>query len=62
LFPAPYNAQTVLVNTGALVVNNDAFSIFMRVTWPGAAGPTAMQLRDVRVNYTVTTPLPEPAA
>jgi hypothetical protein len=50
-------AQTLVINPGVFVIDNDAHSHFIRVIWPGAAG-TTIQLRDIKINYTVSTPLP----
>jgi len=50
-------AQTLVINPGVFLIDNDAHSHFIRLIWPGAAG-TAIQLRDIKINYTVSTPLP----
>jgi hypothetical protein len=49
--------QVLTIDPGNFLIDNDSFSYFIRLVWPGAAG-TNITIRDLRLNYTVSTPLP----
>jgi hypothetical protein len=54
---ASISVQTLTLNPGNFPIDNDTHSYFLRLTWPGAAG-TNITIRDLKIDYTVTTPLP----